>query len=52
MGHDFDAILEPGHSTLLWQDGKAMPPLSREKIWRASQKGSTVSFQPVETAGP
>jgi hypothetical protein len=45
MGDNYDAIFDPGRSTLLWRNREALDPLSAGKIWYAHKKGSKIVFE-------
>jgi hypothetical protein len=32
MGDRYDALFEPGHPTLIWRNGEALPPLASDQI--------------------
>jgi hypothetical protein len=45
MGDRYDALFEPGHPTLIWRNGEALPPLASDRIWYARKRGKRVSFE-------
>ena len=45
MGDRYDALFEPGHPTLIWRNGEALPPLARDKTWYARRRSGRVSFE-------
>ena len=45
MGDRYDAVFEPGHPTLIWRNGEAMPQLAPDKTWYARKSGEKVSFE-------
>jgi hypothetical protein len=46
-GDSFDAYFNPGHPTLIWRNGKRLPPLPGNQTYRAKKTGSDVSFEAV-----
>jgi hypothetical protein len=47
MGDSYDALLNPGHPTLVWRNGKKLPLLPENQIWRARKSDGTVSFNAI-----
>ena len=47
MGDRYDALFEPGHSTLIWRNGHALEPLTTGQMWRAHKQGQSVVFEPL-----
>lgn len=45
MGDRYDALFEPGHPTLIWRNGEALPPLASDRIWYARKRGERMSFE-------
>jgi hypothetical protein len=48
MGDRYDALFEPGHSTLIWRNQHALEPLATNQIWRARKQGESVVFEPLK----
>src|SRR5439155_8823344 len=48
MGDSYDALFEPGRSTVLWRNGKKLKPLGSNQIWRAKKKGQKISFERIQ----
>jgi hypothetical protein len=49
MGDRYDAIFEPGLPTQIWRNGRPLPPLASDRLWRARRDGQRVSFEPLQT---
>ncbi len=49
MGDSYDALFEPGQPTRIWRNGIELEPLATNHIWRATKKGLSVSFVPVQS---
>ncbi len=45
MGDRYDALLERGRPTILWRNGKLLPPLAGDRNWYAHKSGDTVTFR-------
>jgi hypothetical protein len=50
MGDRYDAVFEPGHPSRIWRNGAELPALDPNRVWRASKKGQSVVFAPVQDA--
>jgi hypothetical protein len=45
MGDRYDALFDPGHPTLIWRNGEALPAMAPDKIWYAHKHGERVLFE-------
>ncbi len=45
MGDRYDALFDPGHPTLIWRNGEALPAMAPGKIWYAHKHGERVLFE-------
>jgi hypothetical protein len=48
MGDRYDALFEPGHSTLIWRNEHALEPLAGNQLWRARKQGDSVVFDAIK----
>lgn len=47
MGDRYDAIFEPNRPTRIWRNGRALPALTANQVWRANKTAGKVIFRPV-----